>query len=254
MEGSSSSKRQLQLWRSWRTVIVGPRKRRGWEAGGGSDPETGNPEHPEAGRLWVGLGREERSGAAKCGAAPPRAARKVWTSVSSAHTDTVPRVPRRVTSLIVQHPDPPPALPSFLPSSASSVRGWGFLLSRSENCGFQSFTDQECLPAKLPLKVPTEFQENIPRTANLGLPESTSSQGTQVGRSPPPFQGPSFTSFTRHSRPLRKSLCPSAFSQQNQIVTTRMLLFKVESCCESFPGQRFFCKVISCALLFFFFT
>lgn len=39
---------------------------------------------------------------------------------SSDHVDTVPR---HVTLLIVCYAAPPPALPSFLPSSASSVHG-----------------------------------------------------------------------------------------------------------------------------------
>lgn len=39
---------------------------------------------------------------------------------SSDHVDTVPR---HVTLLIVCYSAPPPALPSFLPSSASSVHG-----------------------------------------------------------------------------------------------------------------------------------
>lgn len=39
---------------------------------------------------------------------------------SSDHVDTVSK---RVTFLIVSYTDPPPALPSSLPSSASSVSG-----------------------------------------------------------------------------------------------------------------------------------
>lgn len=66
-----------------------------------NDPGQQSAEHP--GELLGGGGEEGADGGA-----------------SSDHVDTIAK---RVISLIVSYTDPPPALPSFLPSLASSVSG-----------------------------------------------------------------------------------------------------------------------------------